>query len=50
MAEQGLKDKTVKGTFWSTTDAFLGPGVTFLVGVRTYSIVCTFKQNRFYII
>ncbi len=33
MAEQGLKDKTVKGTFWSAADAFLGQGVTFLVGI-----------------
>lgn len=28
-----LKDKTVKGTFWSAADAFLGQGVTFLVGI-----------------
>ena len=33
MAEQSLKDKTVKGTFWSAADAFLGQGVTFLVGI-----------------
>lgn len=33
MAEQSLKDKTVKGTFWSATDAFLGQGVTFIVGL-----------------
>lgn len=33
MAEQGLKDKTVKGTFWSAADAFLGQGVTFIVGI-----------------
>lgn len=33
MAEQGLKDKTVKGTFWSAADAFLGQGVMFLVGI-----------------
>lgn len=33
MAEQSLKDKTVKGTFWSAADAFLGHGVTFLVGL-----------------
>ena len=32
MAES-LKDKTVKGTFWSAADAFLGQGVTFLVGI-----------------
>ena len=30
---ESLKDKTVKGTFWSATDAFLGQGVTFLVGI-----------------
>ena len=28
-----LKDKTVKGTFWSAADAFLGQGVTFIVGI-----------------
>ena len=33
MAEQSLKDKTVKGTFWSAADAFLGHGITFLVGI-----------------
>lgn len=33
MAEQGLKDKTVKGTFWSGIDAFLSQGVTFIVGL-----------------
>lgn len=33
MAEQNLKDKTVKGTFWSAADAFLGQGVSFLVGL-----------------
>ncbi len=32
MAES-LKDKTVKGTFWSAADAFLGQGVMFLVGI-----------------
>ncbi len=33
MAEQSLKDKTIKGTAWSAADAFLGQGVTFLVGL-----------------
>lgn len=33
MAEQGLKDKTVKGVGWSAADAFLGQGVTFIVGL-----------------
>lgn len=33
MAELSLKDRTVKGTFWSATDAFLGQGVTFIVGL-----------------
>ena len=33
MAEQSLKDRTVKGTFWSAADAFLGQGVTFIVGL-----------------
>lgn len=33
MSEQSLKDKTVKGTFWSAADAFLGQGVTFIVGI-----------------
>ena len=33
MAEQSLKDKTVYGTFWSAADAFLGHGVTFIVGI-----------------
>ncbi len=33
MGKQSLKDKTVQGTFWSAADAFLGQGVTFLVGI-----------------
>ena len=33
MAEKTLKDKTVKGVGWSAADAFLGQGVTFLVGL-----------------
>lgn len=33
MSQQSLKDKTIKGTFWSSADAFLGQGVTFLVGI-----------------
>jgi len=33
MAEQSLKDKTVKGTFWSAADAFLAQGVSFVVGI-----------------
>lgn len=33
MSEQSLKDKTIKGTMWSAADAFLGQGVTFLVGI-----------------
>lgn len=33
MAEQGLKDKTVKGVGWSALDAFLSQGVTFIVGI-----------------
>ena len=31
--QQSLKDKTIKGTMWSAADAFLGQGVTFLVGI-----------------
>lgn len=33
MAEQSLKDKTIKGVGWSAADAFLGQGVTFIVGL-----------------
>lgn len=33
MAVESLKDKTVRGTAWSAADAFLGQGVTFLVGI-----------------
>lgn len=32
MAES-LKNKTISGTFWSAADAFLGQGVTFVVGI-----------------
>ena len=33
MTGESLKNRTVKGTFWSAADAFLGQGVTFLVGI-----------------
>lgn len=33
MAEQSLTDKTIKGLGWSAADAFLGQGVTFVVGL-----------------
>lgn len=33
MADQSLRDKTVKGVGWSAADAFLGQGVTFIVGL-----------------
>lgn len=33
MSEASLKDKTVKGVGWSAADAFLGQGVTFIVGL-----------------
>ena len=33
MAEQSLKDKTVRGTLWSAADSLLGQGVTFIVGI-----------------
>ena len=33
MPQESLKDKTIKGTAWSAADAFLGQGVTFLVGI-----------------
>lgn len=33
MPGQGLKDKTVKGVGWSAADAFLGQGVSFIVGI-----------------
>lgn len=33
MAETSLKNKTVRGVGWSAIDAFLGHGVTFIVGL-----------------
>ena len=33
MAEQSLKDKTVKGVGWSAIDSIAGQGVTFLIGL-----------------
>ncbi len=33
MAEQSLKDKTVKGVGWSAVDSLLGQGITFIVGL-----------------
>ena len=33
MSEQSLKSKTIKGVGWSAADAFLGQGITFLVGI-----------------
>lgn len=31
--EQSLKNRTIKGTFWSAADALLGQGVSFLIGI-----------------
>lgn len=33
MGQQSLRSRTLKGTFWSAADAFLGQGVSFLVGI-----------------
>lgn len=33
MAEESLKNKTVSGVGWSAAEAFLGQGVTFIVGI-----------------
>lgn len=33
MASQSLKDKTVKGVFWSAIDTIASQGVTFMVGI-----------------
>lgn len=33
MVEDSLKNKTIKGVGWSAADAFLGQGVTFIVGL-----------------
>lgn len=33
MSESALKDKTVRGVGWSAADAFLGQGVSFVVGL-----------------
>lgn len=30
---ESLKNKTIKGTFWSAADTFLGQGVSFVVGI-----------------
>ena len=33
MQEESLKNTTIKGVGWSAADAFLGQGVTFIVGL-----------------
>ena len=33
MTEESLKNKTIKGTFWSAADTFLAQGVAFIVGI-----------------
>lgn len=33
MAEKSLKEKTLHGVGWSAIDAFLGQGITFIVGI-----------------
>ena len=33
MGDDSLRSKTVKGTIWSAADAFLGQGITFVVGL-----------------
>ena len=33
MSEESLKNKTIKGISWSAADAFVGHGITFVVGI-----------------
>lgn len=33
MAEESLKNKAIRGTAWSAADAFLGQGVSFIIGL-----------------
>ena len=33
MSHESLKNKTIKGTVWSAADAFLGQGISLLVGI-----------------
>ena len=33
MQQESLKNKTIQGVGWSAADAFLGQGVTFIVGL-----------------
>ena len=33
MQQESLKNKTIKGVEWRAADAFLGQGVTFIVGL-----------------
>lgn len=33
MSEPSLRNKTIKGTFWSAADAILGQGITFVIGI-----------------
>ena len=33
MQQESLKNKTIKGVGWRAADAFLGQGVTFIVGL-----------------
>ncbi|MST77469.1 hypothetical protein FYJ72_07220 [Prevotella copri] len=33
MQQESLKNKPIKGVGWSAADAFLGQGVTFIVGL-----------------
>ena len=33
MTEQNMKDRAISGVGWSAADAFLGKGVTFIVGI-----------------
>lgn len=33
MSESSLKNKTIRGVGWSAADAFLGQGITFVVGI-----------------
>ena len=33
MSEPSLRNKTIRGVGWSAADAFLGQGITFVVGL-----------------
>lgn len=46
MSESSLRNRTVSGVGWSAAEAFLGQGVTFIVGIILARLLSPAEYGR----